>query len=137
MRGNKIIFTDFVEAPSQMLENWVWTTTLLSKFTHYKNPSETLPSTLIANLIASKNVNEGLSTLRQIFFATFDMKVHSGKGISIQKTWDALREEITMIPNIPGSHGYSTFGHIMGGYDAGYYGYLWSLVFSCDLFHTK
>ena len=48
--------------------------------------------------------------------------------------WNSLRTQISKIPNPPGVHGQSTFGHIMGGYDASYYGYMYSQVFSADLF---
>jgi len=135
--------TDFVEAPSQMLENWCWdrvTLKCLSK--HYKT-GEALSDGLIENLVRSKNFNDGLANLRQVFFGLFDLTIHSiGKsgldnGESIDALYARLRKEITLIEQPEGICPASSFGHMMGGYDAGYYGYLWSEVFSADMFFSR
>lgn len=121
-----------------MLENWCWEPQVLEMLSsHYKNPEEKLPKELIDNLVKSKNVNEGLATLRQIFFASFDMQLHGKEEHDVHELWHRLRPEITLIPSNTDTFPYSTFGHIMGGYDAGYYGYLWSQVFSADMFHSR
>ncbi|KAJ2605991.1 metalloendopeptidase [Coemansia sp. RSA 1722] len=94
---------DFVEAPSQMLENWAWEPSVLQKIAvHYKT-GEPLPEDLMNNLIAS-SIRNKLSAFKP----------------GSNKTWGA-----------------ATFGHVMGGYDAGYYGYLWSKVFSADMFEAR
>ena len=126
---------DFVEAPSQMLENWCWDAEPLrimsGLFTDEATP---LPEALLANMVAAKNLNSALMALRQVFFGKFDMTIHSGTVSSTGALWTELREAVSLIPNSSGGNGAASFGHIMGGYDAGYYGYLWSEVFSADMF---
>ncbi|RKP26779.1 soluble angiotensin II-binding protein-like protein [Syncephalis pseudoplumigaleata] len=130
---------DFVEAPSQMLENWCWDAATLEKLSaHYIRKDEPLPKELIQKMVEAKNLNAGLLNLRQIFFGTFDMTLHSSEEtLDTTALWAKLREEVTLIKNMPDTWGASTFGHIMGGYDAGYYGYLWSEVFSADMFFSR
>ena len=148
---------DFVEAPSQMLENWCWTPSQLralskhystlspeyeeaykeSNTTNAKKPSETIPDDLINSLIKTKNLNGALFNLRQLHFGIFDMTIHEPKSheaieeMKISETYNSLRKEISKIegPEVLGKgenwgNGQATFGHLMGGYDAGYYGYL-------------
>lgn len=130
---------DFVEAPSQMLENWCWTESQLVKMSqHYLRKDEKLPKELVAKIIASRDVNSGLFNLRQIFFGMYDMFVHTCKDASdLTPHWCELRDEISLIDSdgilAPGQ---SSFGHIVGGYDAGYYGYLYSQVFSADMYES-
>ncbi|GAA5929089.1 hypothetical protein JCM1841_005136 [Sporobolomyces salmonicolor] len=133
---------DFVEAPSQMLENWTWNADILRRTScHYQN-KEPLSSDLIAKLIKSRNVNQGLFNLRQLFFGKYDMAVHTteynigDEGMS--KLWCDLREKISLVQVDEKDQvgGQSGFAHIAGGYSAGYYGYLYSQVFSADMFKT-
>ncbi|KAG0139858.1 hypothetical protein CROQUDRAFT_54131 [Cronartium quercuum f. sp. fusiforme G11] len=132
---------DFVEAPSQMLENWCWTESQLLKMSqHYQRPNEKLPKDLIQKIINSRDLNSGLFNLRQIFFGMFDMHVHtiSTPDTDLSKTWCEMRKEISLVEddgeNAPGQ---SSFGHIVGFVDpAGYYGYLYSQSFSADMFAT-
>ncbi|KAK3905964.1 Saccharolysin [Staphylotrichum tortipilum] len=140
---------DFVEAPSQMLENWCWTPSQLKSLsTHYKS-GEPIPDDLVQKLIATKHVNDALFNLRQLHFGLFDMTVHSPKTheelekLDVSKLYNDLRVEISQIkgPEAQGEpstwgNGQATFGHLIGGYDAGYYGYLSSQVFSTDMFYT-
>jgi hypothetical protein len=76
------------------------------------------------------------TTRRQIFFGTFDSMVHSFEGESIDTgaLWSRLRQEVALIPNPEGTNGAATFGHITGGYDSQYYGYLFSEVYSASMF---
>ncbi|KAL1987257.1 hypothetical protein VTN96DRAFT_4285 [Rasamsonia emersonii] len=160
---------DFVEAPSQMLENWCWTPWQLKSLSqHYSTlspeyfksweeqapigaakPPEKIPDELIENLIRTKHVNDALFNLRQLHFGIFDMTVHEPASheaiekMNISETYNKLRKEISQIegPEVLGQgnewgHGQATFGHLMGGYDAGYYGYLSSQVYSTDMFYT-
>ncbi|KAI0226383.1 metalloendopeptidase [Massospora cicadina] len=131
---------DFVEAPSQMLENWCWDASVLARLSSHHATGETIPEELMRSLIAAKNAGVGLLYLRQLFFATFDMRLHSladGERCDTTALYSRLREEVSLISEPMGTCAAATFGHLMGGYDAGYYGYLWSEVFSTDMFATK
>lgn len=156
---------DFVEAPSQMLENWCWTPSQLKSLSkHYSylspeyheawkeqvggkdRPSEEISDELISNLIKTKHVNDALFNLRQLHFGIFDMAVHEPadhdavQKMDITHKYNSLRQEITGLegPEAIGmgydwGHGQATFGHLIGGYDAGYYGYLRYAHISCYL----
>lgn len=124
---------DFVEAPSQMLEHWCWEPEVLASFARHWQTGEPIPRRLVEAMVAAKNLNSGIMTLRQLFFATLDLRYHS-PGFDGDST--KLVEElhpITGFPYTPGTHFQSGFGHLFG-YDAGYYGYLWSHVFGDDMY---
>ena len=127
---------DFVEVPSQILENWAYSKEVLKVVSgHYKNPSEKLPDETIEKLIAAKNMDSGLANLRQLFFSILDMKYHTLEGeVDTTDLYRKLMKEISLIPMMDGSHPQASFGHLMGGYEAGYYGYLWAKVITMDLF---
>ncbi len=129
--------TDFVEAPSQMLENWVWENETLSKMSgYYKDTSKHLPAKLVRHMIDAKNVNSGIFWLRQAAFALIDMKYHTASHIQGKSTeiYADTIEKTMLIPIQSGTIPQAGFGHLMGGYDAGYYGYLWSKVYAQDMF---
>jgi thimet oligopeptidase len=124
---------DFVEAPSQMLEHWVWEPDVLSSFSRHYETGEPLPNELLQSMIAAKNLNSGVMTLRQLFFAILDFTYHSpGFAGDTTKAVEELHS-ITGFPYPAGTHFQSGFGHLFG-YDAGYYGYLWSHVFGDDMY---
>ena len=124
---------DFVEAPSQMLEHWCWEPAVLSSFARHYETGAPLPPELLASLIAAKQLDSGIMALRQLFFATLDLAYHSpGFDGDSTATLEALHS-ITGFPYTPGTHFQSGFGHLFG-YDAGYYGYLWSQVFGDDMY---
>ncbi len=100
-------------------------------------PDEKIPDELIENLIKTKHVNDALFNLRQLHFGTFDMTVHEPAShdqiekLPVSETYNKLRKQISQIdgPEVLGDgygwgNGSATFGHLVGGYDAGYYGYL-------------
>jgi len=124
---------DFVEAPSQMLEHWVWDRDVLRGFARHHETGEPLPDALLDAMIRGKHLSSGIATLRQLFFAHLDFALHS-PGFDGDST-RAVRElyPITGFPYPEGTHFQSGFGHLFG-YDAGYYGYLWSRVFGDDMF---
>ena len=127
---------DFVEVPSKMLENWAYDPAVLRRISgHYKNPSEKLPEALIKKLIDARNMDSGLVYLRQIFFSLLDMRYHTARGkVDTTRLYEKLMKKISLIPMSPGTHPQASFGHLMGGYEAGYYSYLWSEVIAADLF---
>lgn len=134
---------DFVEAPSQLLEFWTWSKNELKSLTSHYKTGEQINDHLVDQLIKSKNVNSSLFNLRQLHFGLFDMKLHCISNekdlndLDMTTLWNSLREEIALVSsdNNP-TKGFASFGHIAGGYEAGYYGYLYSQVFANDIYYT-
>ena len=124
---------DFVEAPSQMLEHWVWDREVLASFTRHYETGEPLPDSLLDSMLAAKTLSSGITTLRQLYFSHLDQAYHAPgfDGDSTAATEEL--HEITSFPYTPGTHFQSGWGHLFG-YDARYYGYLWSHVFGDDMF---
>ena len=126
---------DFVEAPSQMLERWAWNPQVLKKISKHYKTGEALPDDLIKRMIAAKNFGAGGMYLRQDFFAQYDMTLHTADTTpDTTKLYFELTKKIRGLPLTKGTIPQASFGHIMGGYDAGYYGYLWSEVIAEDFF---
>ena len=126
---------DFVEAPSQMLENWMWQPSILKIVSSNVNTGAPLPDSLIAKMVALEHVTDGLDYTGQAFYAQYDMTLHSsGPTVDATALWRKLQTSMTVGHAIPGTYPEASFGHLMGGYDAGYYGYLWSKVFAQDMF---
>jgi Zn-dependent oligopeptidase len=125
---------DFVEAPSQIMENWCWTADVLGRFARHYETGEQIPTNLVDQLVAARDLNVALFTLRQISFGWLDMGMHGPRD---DRDLDAIlleSQNLTLFPPHEGTFFPSSFGHLMGGYDAGYYGYLWSEVFGDDMF---
>jgi thimet oligopeptidase len=127
---------DFVEAPSQMLENWVWSPEVLNRISgHYLDHSQKLPTELLEKMIAARDFDQGYYYTRQLMLALTDMDYHTADGpVDSAAIYDRNYEEMIGVKPVAGAHFAGTFGHLMGGYDAGYYGYLWSLVYATDMF---
>ena len=128
---------DFVEAPSQMLENWCYEGPVLEKLSgHFQNNAEKLPESMLQSLVRAKNADTALLNLRQIFFGMFDQTIHSSEDETIDtaKLYTQYRLKYTGVPSPANTNGAAGFGHLMGGYEAQYYGYLYSQVFSADMF---
>ena len=124
---------DFVEAPSQMLEHWCWDPDVLRGFTRHYRTGDPIPEALVKRMVAAKNVSSGIATLRQIYFSRLDLAYHAPGA---QKETDAIARELHVITGFAfpeETHFQAGFGHLFG-YDAGYYGYLWSKVSGDDMF---
>jgi len=127
--------SDFIEAPSQMLENWVWDPGILKQISSNVKTGAPLSDELIQKMIAARYVDYALSTTQQILYATVDMKYHSsGAVVDTTAIWKNSVPALTPGTFADGTHPQAGFGHLMGGYDAGYYGYLWSKVYAQDMF---
>lgn len=134
--GGTNVDTDFVEAPSQMLENWVYQPEILKLITEDpKHPGQTMPAALSERIAQARTYDAGVRYTRQVFLASFDQFIHThGDRVNPDQVDHDLRQAITGYPVDPHEHFAASFGHMMGGYDAGYYGYLWSKVFADDMF---
>ena len=126
---------DFIEAPSQMLENWAWDPQILKRVSAEVTTGRPLPDDLIQKMIAARYVHYALQTTTQILYATVDMEYHTqAPPVDTTAVWAATAARTTPNQYVPGTHPQAGFGHLMGGYDAGYYGYLWSKVYAQDMF---
>jgi oligopeptidase A len=130
---------DAVELPSQFMENFCWEWDVLSDMTSHVETARPLPRDLFDKMLAAKNFQSGLGTLRQIVFSMFDMQLHTGFDASGTKNATELASEINarfhVVPQAPFSRWPNTFSHIFaGGYAAGYYSYKWAEVLSADAY---
>jgi len=128
---------DFVEAPSRMLENWVWQKESLSLFAKHYETGAVIPDELLDKMIAAKNVNSGTKALQQVYYGVLDFTLHDGYNPDGDATTTdivaKLQNEITFYPYQEGTHMEAAFGHL-NGYGAAYYGYKWSEVYAQDMF---
>jgi oligopeptidase A len=128
---------DAVELPSQMMENFCWEWTVLQGMSAHVDTDEALPRTLYDKMLAAKNFQSGMQTLRQIEFALFDMLLHTmhPPGQDIMPLLDQVRTEVAVLQPPPWTRTAHTFSHIFaGGYAAGYYSYKWAEVLSADAY---
>lgn len=123
---------DFVEAPSQMFEEWAWSREVLDRFAKHHKTGAKIPDNLFKAMKASRAFGRALGTQRQIFLATLDLELHSrAPGFDSTKVVEEVQNATDSFGYVKGTHFQSTFGHLIG-YDAGYYGYQWALALARD-----
>ena len=141
---------DFVELPSQMLENWTWDPRVLARLSSHWETGKPLPADLIARKVEAKTAFEAVGTVAQLFQSTFDLILHSpdasgdkkdANGIvakerkavhkkhaenDSQAMWGTLKLDMLDMQMLPETNPAASFDHLFGGYESQYYGYLWS-----------
>lgn len=130
---------DAVELPSQFMENWCYEPEALAFISGHYQTGEPLPQELLDKLLAAKNFQSAMQTVRQLEFALFDFRLHheysSQNRVNVQQLLDNVREQVSVVPVVEFNRFQHGFGHIFaGGYAAGYYSYKWAEVLSADAF---
>ena len=130
---------DAVELPSQFMENFCWEWEVLQQMTAHSETALPLPRDLYDKMLAAKNFQSGLQTLRQVELALFDLHLHDGRlaqyDHSVQALLDQVRTEVSLLPAPPFNRFQHAFTHIFaGGYAAGYFSYKWAEVLSADAY---
>lgn len=130
---------DAVELPSQFLENWCWEKEAIPLISSHYQSGEVLPQSMLDKMLAAKHFQAGMLMMRQLEFALFDMRLHTGnapeKTVNIQRLLDQVREQVAVYPVPQFNRFQHSFSHIFaGGYAAGYYSYKWAEVLSADAF---
>ncbi len=130
---------DAVELPSQFMENFCWEWDNVRAMSAHVDTGEPIPRALFDKMVAARNFQSGMQTLRQIEFALFDMRLHSeyraGAGQSVQQLLDEVRAEVSVLTPPAFNRFQNSFSHIFaGGYAAGYYSYKWAEVLSADAY---
>ncbi len=128
---------DAVELPSQFMENFCWEWVVLKHMSAHIDSGESLPRSLFDKMLAAKNFQAGMQTLRQIEFSLFDMLLHSQSAppSDIMPLLQQVKGEIAVLESPSWSRAMHTFSHIFsGGYAAGYYSYKWAEVLSADAY---
>ncbi len=124
---------DFVEAPSQMFEEWAWSRDVLDLFAKHWKTGEKIPNDMFASMLKARSFGRALSTQRQVFLATLDLEYHArAPGFDSTKVVEEVQRANDVFIYVPKTHFQSSFGHLIG-YDAGYYGYQWALSLSRDV----
>jgi peptidyl-dipeptidase Dcp len=132
------VFWDFVELPSQIMENWCYEADALSLFAHHYQTNELIPMELVQKIKESASFQEGMATLRQLSFGLLDMGWHGQNptAISDVKTFEMEQFSATQLyPEVKENAMSTAFSHIFqGGYSSGYYSYKWAEVLDADAF---
>jgi thimet oligopeptidase len=126
---------DFVEAPSQMFENWVWDGRVLKTFAKHYKTGKPLPESMLKGMLAARTLGSGIETQGQIFLGEMDQAFHTAPDgvVDTTKTGLEIYAKTTLYKPVPGTAFQASFGHL-NGYEGAYYGYLWSLVYAQDMF---
>jgi thimet oligopeptidase len=126
---------DFVEAPSQMMENWVWSAEVLQSFAKHYRTGEALPKETLDGMIRARTLGSGIETSFQMFLGKMDQAFHTAPNGEVDTVKVYLDTFASTLPYPPAPQTFyqASFTH-MNGYQGAYYGYLWSLVYAQDLF---
>jgi Zn-dependent oligopeptidase len=133
------VYWDFVELPSQLMENWCYESEALKLFARHYQTNEILPKKYIEKIKESSNFMEGLQTTRQVSFGKLDLAWHALESMNsiknVKDTEDSAFKNIELLPDIESTCMSTAFGHIFqGGYSSGYYSYKWAEVLDADAF---
>ena len=124
---------DFVEAPSQMFEEWAWSRSVLDLFAVHHKTGDKIPDSIFEALLASRSFGRALATQRQLFLAMLDLEYHSRPPpVDTTRVLKEVQAAFDAFPYVESTHFQSSFGHLVG-YEAGYYGYQWALALSRDV----
>ncbi len=125
---------DFVEAPSQMLQEWVWDYETISRFAK-SSDGEVIPEKLLDKMIQARDFGLGMATRRQLSLAAMSLNLYNEDpaNVDLDELIPRMSREYTHFEAIPGTHFYANFGHL-NGYSAIYYTYQWSLAIATDMF---
>jgi thimet oligopeptidase len=126
---------DFVEAPSQMLEEWCWDASVLQRFARHVETGKPIPAEVVERMRAADEFGKGLRMRQQMFYAATSLRLHDRDpaGLDTTALSAQLQERYTPFRHVPGTYFQESFGHLEG-YSAIYYTYMWSLVIAKDLF---
>jgi thimet oligopeptidase len=125
---------DFVEAPSQMFEEWAWSYDTLARFARHHETGEAIPRSLVDKMRRADKFGLGTATVQQIFYAAISLGFHRADPDTLDQLAEVqrLQKRYTPFAYVPGTRFHTSFGHLVG-YSAMYYTYQWSLVIAKDL----
>ncbi|MEL7368651.1 MAG: M3 family metallopeptidase [Myxococcota bacterium] len=126
---------DFVEAPSQLLEEWAWDPAVLARFAHHHETKAPIPPELVARMRRSAEFGKGAHVQRQLYYTALSYFLHTADPTSLDLSTfqQKMMKTYSPHPHPADTHGYASFGHL-SGYSSAYYTYQWSLVLAKDIF---
>jgi peptidyl-dipeptidase Dcp len=136
-RGSSEVKWDFIELPSQIMENWVLEPEVLELYAKHYETGEVIPNELVAKIRAAEQFNQGFNLVEYLAACYLDMDWHTlgdPAGVDIDEFEKASMDRIGLIPEIVERYRSTYFNHIVGGYSAGYYSYVWAEVLDADAF---
>jgi peptidyl-dipeptidase Dcp len=137
--GTTFRSSDFSELPSQIMEHWAMEPTVLKHYAKHYQTGEPIPDSLIDKIVKSGLFNQGFITVEYLAASLLDMKYHTliePQDLDVNRFEKDYFDEIGLIPEIVSRYRSTYFNHIIGGYAAGYYGYIWCEVLDCDAFEA-
>ena len=124
---------DFVECPSQALEYWCYEEQFLTKITSHFKTNKKMPKEMMENIKKNKFFGQGTSYLESLILVYFDLIIHTDSDVDVGTVYGDIEKQLSHFVDLPGCitcH----FEHLIDGYNAGYYGYLWSKVYAVEIF---